>query len=152
MAIPYRDFGHGSEAAQIIAAPEQDENVNQEQNFVRPSQVEHIRALLLFDAVNINEATRKLETLLTKLDGKRNNKALHWIQLDIAYMFRQRAGEKDEHDQAVPADPTHRQAIAEEVLKLYRFNKFDAAKKLLQKEKLRWVQEETLWMWLIRAG
>jgi tetratricopeptide (TPR) repeat protein len=163
LAITYRDFGYGSEAAQIIAELEQDENVNQEQNFVRSCQVKHMSAWLLFDGGNIDQAIRKLETFLTELDGKRNNRALHWIRLDLAYMLRYRKGEKDAQsarslfdgivtdlvdDQAMSADSTHCQAIAERALKLYRFNKVDAAKKLLQEENLRWAQEETLWMWV----
>jgi hypothetical protein len=78
-------------------------------------------------------------------------------------MLRYRKGEKDAQsarslfdgivtdlvdDQAMSADSTHCQVIAERALKLYRFNKVDAAKKLLQEENLRWAQEETLWMWV----
>ncbi|KAF5657595.1 hypothetical protein FHETE_10354 [Fusarium heterosporum] len=163
LAITFRDFGYDSEATRIITELEQDENVNQEQNFIRSCQVKHMSALLLFDGGNINQAISELERFLIELDKERNNRALYWIRLDLAHMLRYREGEKDAesacalfdgivtglvHDKAISVDPTRRRAIAEKALNLYRSNKIDAAKDLLQGEKLRWVREESLWMWL----
>ncbi|KAM0214072.1 hypothetical protein ACHAQI_003692 [Fusarium lateritium] len=163
LAITYRDFWKGEKAAEILDELERDANLDQEQNFIRQCQVKHMRALLLFEDGDVNKSIRILETFLIETAGGRDNRALHWIRLDLASMLRYRAGEGDaplasslfdgivtdqSDDPDDEPDPPRWLVIAEEALKLLRFDKVSEANKLLQDEKLRWAHEETLWMWL----
>jgi tetratricopeptide (TPR) repeat protein len=163
LAITYRDFWKDDKAAKIIGELEKDAKLDQEQNFVRACQVKHMRALLLFEDGNIDQSIRMLEAFLIEIGSERNNRAVHWIRLDLASMLRYRAGEGDAglarslfdgivtdqtDDPEDEPDPPRWLEIAEDALKLLRFDKVDQAKKILQDENLRWAREETLWMWL----
>jgi hypothetical protein len=163
LAITYRDFGNDDAAAEIIEDLEQNAELNQDQNFVRSCQVKHLKALLLFEGGNLAQPIQMLEELLINVGEERNNRALQWIRLDLAYMVRYRGGEGDgdlasslfdgivtdqTNDPGGEPDPPRWLEIAEKVLKLVRFGKTDSANELLRTEKLRWAHEETLWMWL----
>ncbi|KAF4996647.1 hypothetical protein FGRMN_4393 [Fusarium graminum] len=163
LAITYRDFGNYDGAAKIIGELEREVNLDQEQNFIRSCQVKHVRALLLFEDGNVNQSIRILDKFLIDVDAKRDNRAVHWIRLDLASILRYRAREGDAQlasslfdgivtDQADDPDdepdPPRWLRVAEDALKLLRYDKVKEARKLLQEEKLRWVREESLWMWL----
>jgi tetratricopeptide (TPR) repeat protein len=163
LAITYRDFWKDEKAAEIIGELERDAKLDQEQNFVRACQVKHMRALLLFEDGNIDQSIRMLEAFLLEIGSERNNRALYWIRLDLATMLRYRAGEGDAglarslfdgivtdqtDDPEDEPDPPRWLEVAEDALKLLRFDKVNEAKKILEEENLRWAREETLWMWL----
>ncbi|KAF5678633.1 hypothetical protein FHETE_1185 [Fusarium heterosporum] len=163
LAITYRDFWNSDGAAEIIGELERDANLDQEQNFIRSYQVKHMRALLQFEDGNVNQSIRSLEKVLIDVDAKRDNRAVHWIRLDLASMLRYRAGEGDTQlasslfdgivtdqtdDPGDEPDPPRWLRVAEDALKLLRYDKVKEANKLLLEEKLHWVREETLWMWL----
>jgi tetratricopeptide (TPR) repeat protein len=163
LAITYRDFGNDDEAAEIIQELEEHARLDCDQNFVRACQVKHLRALLLFEDGNLNQPIRLLETLLIETNEAHNNRALQWVRLDLAYMLRYRGGEGDEglasslfhgivtdqtHDPDDEPDPPRWLEAAEGALKLLRLGNTQGAKDLLEKEKLHWAREETLWMWL----
>ncbi|RFN52133.1 hypothetical protein FIE12Z_3685 [Fusarium flagelliforme] len=163
LAITYRDFGNDDGAAEIIEDLEQNAELDQDQNFVRSCQVKHLKALLLFEGGNLAQPIQMLEELLINVGEERNNRALQWIRLDLAYMVRYRGGEGDgdlasslfdgivtdqTNDPGGEPDPPRWLEIAEKALKLVRFGKTDSANELLRAEKLRWAHEETLWMWL----
>ncbi|KAJ4122983.1 hypothetical protein NW768_009974 [Fusarium equiseti] len=163
LAITYRDFGNDDAAAEIIEDLEQNAELDQDQNFVRSCQVKHLKALLLFEGGNLSQPIQMLEELLINVGEERNNRALQWIRLDLAYMVRYRGGEGDgdlasslfdgivtdqTNDPGGEPDPPRWLDIAEKALKLVRFGKTDSANELLRVERLRWAHEETLWMWL----
>ncbi|RBR25208.1 uncharacterized protein FIESC28_01943 [Fusarium coffeatum] len=163
LAITYRDFGNEDGAADIIEDLEQNAELDQDQNFVRLCQVKHLRALLLFEGGNLAQPIQMLEEFLINVNEERNNRALQWIRLDLAYMIRYRGEEGDEHlacslfdgivtdqsnDPDGEPDPPRWLEIAEKALRLVRFGKTDSANELLRVERLRWAHEETLWMWL----
>lgn len=163
LAITYRDFWKDDKAAELIGELERDAKLDQEQNFVRACQVKHIRALLLFEDGSIDQSIRMLEAFLIEIGSERNNRAVYWIRLDLATMLRYRAGKGDDtlasslfdgivtdqtDDPEDEPDPPRWLEIAEDALKLLRFDRVTEAKKTLEEENLRWAREETLWMWL----
>ncbi|TPX12654.1 uncharacterized protein E0L32_000831 [Thyridium curvatum] len=173
--IAFRDFGQPEEALDILR--ELDERGQVYRFFDRVCQVTHLRALLLHDKEQADEAIDLLQGLVISTDRALYKRGLMWILLDLAVMLRERGRPGDEKqaaanfDHIVKArgsdldvsmlrstrqiwdggghepDPPRLLRLAEQALQLMRDRKFDQVDNLFREENIDWVRPEDLWHW-----
>lgn len=99
LATVYRELGNRAEAYELLDTVS--ESPIFPEDFERQCQIQHIRALLEFDAGDYERPRRSLEQLLDLVTGENrdlNNRELLWVRLDLADAYQQ----KDPSDEGLP--------------------------------------------------
>ncbi|KAK4158984.1 hypothetical protein QBC43DRAFT_294481 [Cladorrhinum sp. PSN259] len=101
LLLAYRDFGRIEKAKELLEAIENEAGLKKPQSgkskmFGRYCQVTHVKALMMWEDGECDQAVNLLQGLVIKTDRKRYHRALLWIIVDLAQMLRLRGKEGDE--------------------------------------------------------
>ena len=173
LATVYRELGNRAKADGLLDTVS--ESPIFPGDFERQCQIQHVRALLEFDAGDYERPKRSLEQLLNLVTGDNrdlNNRELLLIRLDLADAFQQ----KDPSDEGLPLfegliepvitedntalahdfvtihslddepEPASQLRVAKEALKLVRAAKEAEAELFLADRHLRWVSKKDFWV------
>ncbi|KAJ9133152.1 hypothetical protein NKR23_g10944 [Pleurostoma richardsiae] len=171
LLIAFRDFGRTTDAREQLSKIERDGNVPALPG--RHCQVQHLKALLLADGGELDQAIDLLQDLVITTGRDEYTRALLWVIIDLADLLRRRGGEGDsdrassnfdglvvERDESSPQladeledafavpDPPRLLNVAEKALRLVRGRKFEEAKELLDRGALAWAREDDFYLWV----
>ena len=170
LAVLYREAGRSDEAMELLVLISTSSVFSTD--FERFCQVEHVQALIEFDAGEYKKPKMSLEALIdqaTVENRDKNNRELLWIRITLADVLRQH-GEFDEatmlfndlvessdvgEDGNVPGSPSslddepqppRELGIAEKALRLVKDAQQNEADSLLEENGLKWVRQRDFWI------
>ncbi|KAG9251975.1 uncharacterized protein F5Z01DRAFT_662527 [Emericellopsis atlantica] len=167
LVIVYRHFGLASNATKLLDELLTRSDLGQHDKFVQRCQVNHLHALLLYEQGEVDKAISQLHDFLARLEPERTGRVTLCALLDLALMLRKRNAEGDDdlsHSlfdgllvpfaSAVQADEggDHKPdsprvlRLAEEALRIFRYQSGEKADALLKAEGMKWRRPRALWL------
>ncbi|KAK9423671.1 putative NACHT domain-containing protein [Seiridium unicorne] len=167
LVVFYWHFGLIKEGTALADTIDLDDTIPS--RYQRYCQLSHLVALLLIDGNQVEKGIHILQKLAIESERSQYNSALFWAILDLATLLRARGKEKEasslfdnivtnvQDDTDLPdersstggnePDPPRYLEAAEDAVTLVREGRRHDADQLLNRQGLRWLRDEDLWLW-----